>query len=279
MKNNKKYIYTISITLVSKLQHCNKLGLLRCILFKGFHTSRRLYTIPVKVYENADTQKAEIRKENKGKSGIYSWKNLQNGKIYVGSTVDICRRITSYFNLAHISREPSYIHSALLKWGYSNFSFTVLEYCSKEDLIQREQYYIDTLNPDYNLCLTAGSTLGKLHSEIAKAKISVTKKGTFSGEDNHFHGKIHTEDARKKMSVAKLGIKLTQELKDKLSLASPKSRQIAVLDLETNIETVYHSIAEAAKILALPKSSLHASIGGKTPYRKRYVARYVSDDK
>ena len=72
MKNNKKYIYTISITLVSKLQHCNKLGLLRCILFKGFHTSRRLYTIPVKVYENADTQKAEIRKENKGKSGIYS---------------------------------------------------------------------------------------------------------------------------------------------------------------------------------------------------------------
>ena len=155
----------------------------------------------------------------------------------------------------------------------------MLEYCSKEDLIQREQYYIDTLNPDYNLCLTAGSTLGKLHSEIAKAKISVTKKGTFSGEDNHFHGKIHTEDARKKMSVAKLGIKLTQELKDKLSLASPKSRQIAVLDLETNIETVYHSIAEAAKILALPKSSLHASIGGKTPYRKRYVARYVSDDK
>lgn len=80
MTNNKKHnIYTISITLVSKLQHCNKLGLLRSILFKGFHTSRGLATIPsppaagamVKVYENADVQKAEILKENRGKSGVY----------------------------------------------------------------------------------------------------------------------------------------------------------------------------------------------------------------
>lgn len=154
----------------------------------------------------------------------------------------------------------------------------MLEYCSKEDLIQREQYYIDTINPEYNLCRTAGSTLGRLHSEGAKAKISGAKKGSFLAEDNHFHGKTHSEEARKKMVAAKLGIKLTQELKDKLSLASPSRRRIAVLDLETNIETVYRSIIEASKILDLPRSSLQASIGGTKPYRNRYVARDVSDE-
>ena len=120
-----------------------------------------------------------------------------------------------------------------------------------------------------------GSTLGRLHSGSAKAKISEVKKGTYLAEDNHFHGKTHTEEARKKMVAAKLGTKLTQELKDKLSLASPKRRQIAVLDLETNIETVYRSIIEASKILDLPRSSLQASIGGTKPYRQRYVIKSI----
>jgi len=32
------------------------------------------------VYTNADSQKLEILAENKGKSGIYLWKNKKNGK-------------------------------------------------------------------------------------------------------------------------------------------------------------------------------------------------------
>jgi hypothetical protein len=35
---------------------------------------------------NADTDKQKIIKENKGKSGIYMWMNLINGKRYVGSS-------------------------------------------------------------------------------------------------------------------------------------------------------------------------------------------------
>jgi len=40
---------------------------------------------PIVVYSNADTQKFEIIKENKGKSGIYRWTNLENGSTYIGS--------------------------------------------------------------------------------------------------------------------------------------------------------------------------------------------------
>jgi len=36
----------------------------------------------------------------------------------------------------------SAIYSALLKYGYSNFSLDILEYCEIDALIEREQYYI-----------------------------------------------------------------------------------------------------------------------------------------
>jgi hypothetical protein len=52
----------------------------------------------------------------------------------------------------------------LLKHGYSNFKLEILEYCDKEHLIQREQYYIDVLKPEYNILKVAGSTLGFKHS-------------------------------------------------------------------------------------------------------------------
>jgi group I intron endonuclease len=122
-----------------------------------------------------------------------------------------------------------YINRALLKEGYSSFSLSILEYCSEEDLIQREQHFIDALQPEYNICTTAGSTLGKMHLDKTKDMISETKKGTFSGEANHFSlpagygriyiyilhtpagrdGKNHTEESRAKMAESKLGGKLS----------------------------------------------------------------------
>jgi len=45
--------------------------------------------IPIKIYSNAEADKATIIKENKNKSGIYMWKNLINGKQYIGSAVNL----------------------------------------------------------------------------------------------------------------------------------------------------------------------------------------------
>lgn len=44
------------------------------------------------------------------------------------------------------------IHKAILLHGYESFSLHILEYCKVEDLIQREQYYLDILQPEYNIC-------------------------------------------------------------------------------------------------------------------------------
>ena len=38
------------------------------------------------------------------------------------------------------------IYSALLKYGYSNFSLEILEYCEAAEAVSREQYYLYLLN-------------------------------------------------------------------------------------------------------------------------------------
>jgi group I intron endonuclease len=61
-------------------------------------------------------------------------------------------------------KSNSKIYRSLLKYGYSNFSLNILEYCKPDSLIAKEQYYIDLLNPEYNICKVAGSSLGRKHS-------------------------------------------------------------------------------------------------------------------
>lgn len=57
-----------------------------------------------------------------------------------------------------------------MKYGYSNFSLEILEYCDLYDTIQREQYFIDLLKPQYNILQVEGSSLGYLHSADTKKK-------------------------------------------------------------------------------------------------------------
>jgi hypothetical protein len=59
-----------------------------------------LVVIPITVYSNADTQKFEIIKENRGKSGVYRWTNLVSGKTYVGSGTNLTKKLSVYYSLA-----------------------------------------------------------------------------------------------------------------------------------------------------------------------------------
>lgn len=134
--------------------------------------------LPIKIYLNADVEKLEIYKENKGKSGIYIWENKINGNRYIGSSVHLSRRFKSYYNSSHLLKYTNMtIYKALLKYGHSNFSLSIFEYCEPDKCIEREQYYIDFFKPEYNILQTAGSSLGYKHSEEAIEKIITAKTG------------------------------------------------------------------------------------------------------
>jgi hypothetical protein len=81
--------------------------------------------IPVAVYSNSDVDKKQILKDNKGKTGIYRWTNLVNGKTYVGSSIDLSIRLSKYYSKKYLKAKlntgNSAIYSAILKYGNSNF--------------------------------------------------------------------------------------------------------------------------------------------------------------
>ena len=47
----------------------------------------------------------------------------------------------------------------------------ILEFCEIEELLKREQYYLDNLKPQYNIVEKAGSTLGYKHTPEALVKM------------------------------------------------------------------------------------------------------------
>ena len=138
-----------------------------------------------------------------------------NRKTYVGSSVDLKRRFYQYYSLHTLETSNMIIYKAILKYGYSNFSLYILEYCDESILIEREQYYLDLFKPEYNSLKIAGNTLGYIHSEGTIAKMSEKK----SGKNNHFFGKTHSKEAKLKTSSTSSGNTHSEETKDKMSRA------------------------------------------------------------
>ena len=53
---------------------------------------------PIKYYNNAGLSKKEILNDNQKKSGIYLWTNNLNNNSYVGSAINLSKRLGTYFN-------------------------------------------------------------------------------------------------------------------------------------------------------------------------------------
>lgn len=81
--------------------------------------------------------------------GIYKIENLVNHKCYIGQAVDINRRWRrhreTYTDIT--SREYEYpIYRAMRKYGIDNFSFEIIEECSREELNEKERFYVEKYN-------------------------------------------------------------------------------------------------------------------------------------
>ena len=148
-----------------------------------------------KVYENAFDVRKDIYKENLDKSGIYMFTNKLTNDTYIGQSKNLANRFKNYFNISYLKHKSSLVISrALIKYGYSNFSITILEYCEIPDLVSREQYYFDKLTPKYNTLKIAGSSLNHKHNEETKNKISTSLKGIYVKENSALFGRTVSDE-------------------------------------------------------------------------------------
>lgn len=148
--------------------------------------NKNLPNQPVIVYSNAERDRLQILLNNKSKAGIYKWFHKESGKMYVGSAVDLSRRLKDYYSPSKLKKANSYICNALIHHTHLAFSLTIFEYIDISNLdfknirklvLSREQYYLDTLVPKYNIQKIAGSSLGKSHTAETKAKLRKANLG------------------------------------------------------------------------------------------------------
>ena len=146
-------------------------------------------------------------------SGIYKIKNLLNGKCYIGSSVAIHQRWAIHNRL--LKRQKH--HSILLqrawdKCGEENFIYEILEKVEQTKLLEREQYYLDSLKPEYNILAIAGSCLGVKRSDKTKQRMSRTRKKDYDERGKTFE---HIQS----LADIKRGTTLPEEQKEKISVS------------------------------------------------------------
>ena len=137
-------------------------------------------------------------------------------------------RLLEYYNVNILLNEKSMpICVALLKYGYHNFSVTILKICymGTDSLIYREKDFFEVYSPEFNILKTPGSP----------------SRGS---------GWKHSEASIEKIRIA--AYKRSPETLAKLSAVQPTSIKVEVADMETNT-TIYHAIRTAARILGIDK--------------------------
>jgi len=110
------------------------------------------------------------------KSGIYAFRNKENGRVYVGQSKRVLTRKKQHER--GDTNNSRRFHNAMNKHGPDGFDFTVLEYCEIELLDKKESYWIEQLNSLYpnGYNLTSGGGAFQKHHEETKKKFSDNQK-------------------------------------------------------------------------------------------------------
>lgn len=100
--------------------------------------------------------------------GIYKITNQINNKCYIGQSIYLEKRLTDHKTYEWKRHPELPLYKAFLKYGIKNFSFQIIEQCSKEKLDQRERYWIKyynslVYNNGYNIKQGGYGNPGELH--------------------------------------------------------------------------------------------------------------------
>lgn len=172
--------------------------------------------------------------------GIYQIRNLENGKLYIGSAKYILGRYRKHIrDLNRGNHHSIKLQRAWNKYGERCFIFEIIEEIKEEIyLIPREQFWLDYhrsyMESGYNMSPTAGSTLGKKISEKTSKAISEANRCRIWSEESIRRARQsqldrdpktrdinykHTEESKKKMSEASKGKSKSKEHRERISKA------------------------------------------------------------
>ena len=183
------------------------------------------------------------------KNVIYKYENLDDGKIYIGKTVqELCKRLRQHT----YSKGNSPLDKAIKKYGLEKFDIEVIaEADTEEELNSLEMFFIEF----YGCKIPDGYNL------------------TDGGEGSA--GRIISEETRKKLSKSITGKKLKPEVIAFLA-SIPKKNRRKVICIETG--AVFESLADAAKWAGITDSYMCKLCKGEKATGGGYHWRYEDEE-
>jgi len=153
----------------------------------------------VMFFEDVKFSKRDIYKQLRNKSGVYLFINKITGDFYVGSSLNLSKRMTNHFYYANSTKDTKIVLiRAMRKYKLNNFSLAILEFCEKDLLVclDLEQKWIDYYKPKYNVLKIVGSSSGFRHSIDTINKL----KQLFKKENHPKYGSISSVETRQAIS-------------------------------------------------------------------------------
>lgn len=206
-------------------------------------------------------------------SGVYQIKNINSGKIYIGSAaISITKRWHRHKSLLRGNKHYNkHLQNAWNKDGENSFEWSIVEEVPDKNLvIEREQYHMDDTQcyeriNGYNLCKVAGSILGQKRSAETKRKMSISRTGI-----------LHTEETKKHLSDIKKGKKvfgqehydmLSKKFKGRISpnknnFGHPNCKAIIQLDLDGNVIKNWDSALSVERECGYNRSNINSCCRG-----------------
>lgn len=120
------------------------------------------------------------RKDIFKKSGIYCIKNIINNRVYIGSSCNLYKRFNAHYNELnkniHVNKA---LNNFCIKYGIDKLFIDIIEFCEKDKLIERENFYIKEYKAyghGFNCCPIAGSVSNLEVSKSTRNKLSIARK-------------------------------------------------------------------------------------------------------
>ena len=234
------------------------------------------------------------------RTGVYIIRNKIDNRIYIGSSIDIDKRVKRHkYDLNKGNHHSRYLQRFVNKYGIDSLVFKIKELCEIDIVLEREQFYIDTLKPDFNVNPLAQSCLGAKRTQEFKDRTSELTKGknnpTFGLERtpewkaniskankgqkawNKGKSNIYSQETIDKMKEASKGRTFSNTTRNKISDAN--SINVYQYKLDGTFIQEFSSIKEASLYIKGTPSAICANCKGKSKTVKGFLFRYEKKDK
>lgn len=178
---------------------------------------------------------------------LYRITNQLNEKVYIGQTVDAHARWAAHKSKSKTDSPVQYISRAIAKYGVENFTYEVITTCqTQEDANETESILIEQYNsrdkqfgynikPGGNTAPHSEETIQKIreatfeqiaekgHPSLGKIRSDEARANMSAAQQALDRTNMYTEEVRQQMSKSHIGIKDSEETKQKKSESAAKA--------------------------------------------------------